>query len=373
MALVKDDYRKWLIYSLDSTDPKKLYHLYKAIETSSSSGDVSLQKTMSEEKSLFSITCGTVRDGLMVDETGLQELKLYLQKNYIGQEDVEAWFKERVQNEARAKNYETPHNAEASDGRQKIVVKPHPKEIFYFNLRLVVSVLVYLALLGYLYITFMAGTLAAMLFTIAALGFGFWMVTTIAKGVFVGMIRGDSVRITKDQYAEIYATVQELAEKMDVKKLPEIYITQGPFNAFVMSFARSKVLMLYSQVVETALNGDDSVVRFVIAHELCHIKRRHLSNEMFLFPSRIVPLLYLAYSRAREYTCDRAGYLASPKGAVEGVLIMTAGKEIYMKFNVQKHIESALETQGFWTWFSEKFRTHPHHYKRLIAIRDYSR
>jgi hypothetical protein len=52
---------------------------------------------------------------------------------------------------------------------------------------------------------------------------------------------------------------------------------------------------------------------------------------------------------------------------------MTTGKSIYAKFNIDVHINNCIENEGFWTWLSEKFLTHPHHYKRLIEIKEYSR
>ena len=52
---------------------------------------------------------------------------------------------------------------------------------------------------------------------------------------------------------------------------------------------------------------------------------------------------------------------------------MTTGKEIYSKFNVELHIKNAVENEGFWTWFGEKFMTHPHLYKRLVEIKAYSK
>ena len=73
-----------------------------------------------------------------------------------------------------------------------------------------------------------------------------------------------------------------------------------------------------------------------------------------------------------EYTCDRVGFNFSPKGAIEGVLVMTVGKEIHSRFNVERHLDNAVQNSGFWTWTSEKFLTHPHMYNRLLQIKAFS-
>jgi Zn-dependent protease with chaperone function len=139
-----------------------------------------------------------------------------------------------------------------------------------------------------------------------------------------------------------------------------------------MKFARAKVLMLYSQVVETAMTGDDSILRFVIGHELGHIHRKHLTKSRWLIFSIFIPFLNKAYSRGCEYTCDRIGYHFSQKGAIEGVLILATGKEIYSKINVDHFVDDAVNSGSFWMWFSEKFLSHPHTAKRLNELRKYA-
>jgi Zn-dependent protease with chaperone function len=199
-----------------------------------------------------------------------------------------------------------------------------------------------------------------------------YLFNTVIHGIFIGIIRGNSIRVTRDQFPEIYKIIEEQAKRLKIKTLPEIYIANGHFNAFVTRFSRANILLLFSEVIETALTGDYDVLKYVTAHELGHIKQMHLTKRKYLFPSRIIPFLELAYSRGCEYTCDRIGYRFSPKGSAEGILIMTTGKEIHSKFNMALHIKNSVENEGFWTWLSEKFLTHPHLYKRLAEIKKYS-
>lgn len=136
--------------------------------------------------------------------------------------------------------------------------------------------------------------------------------------------------------------------------------------------ARKKYLMLFSQVIETAANGDFEIVKFIVGHELGHLKRKHLSQNIWLAPSSLIPFLRLAHSRACEFTCDRIGYSFSKQGSIEGILILATGKEIHSKINVQQYIEDTRSEKSFWVWLSEKFLSHPFVSKRLSELNEYN-
>jgi Zn-dependent protease with chaperone function len=369
---IKGDYKKWLLYSFNSGDHQQVYDLYKALEQVRDSGSVKCQRAVQHEGSVLFVSAEHSGDDLIIREDQQEEFKKYLADNYLGTKDVGQWYKGKAEEIDREKNFGALSSEGYSTG--SIPVKPHPKELFYLKVRIAVAAIFYLLVvialtMGLINDKRMIGSLVAFMIIILV----YMGLVTFAKGLVVGLLRGHSIQLTPNQFPEIYSIIKEEAEKLQLKKLPDTYIMEGPFNAFVMSFARSKVMMLYSGVVETALRGEYDVVRFVIAHELCHIKRKHLWINKILFPTLVIPFLNRAHSRGCEYTCDRTGYLASPKGAIEGILIMTTGKEIYSKFNVDLHLKTSEQNADFWTWVSEKFLTHPHPYKRLGAIKEFSK
>jgi Zn-dependent protease with chaperone function len=370
-----NDYKKWLLYSFDNQGFENYYNLFKALQTSTSFGTVTMLKIVKDERPRYTISVASIGEELEVTEKQRVEFLKYLTDNYFKTSEVDEIMVERIRQSDVDKNHKfiEPKNQEYNNNGSQYKVKPHPKETTYFNIRLVISLIFYViigGIIAYSVISDMSmlfGVLATVpVVLILALMF------KIVKGIFVGQIRGNSIRVTKEQFPDIYEIIEEQARKINVA-VPEIYIMSGEFNAFVTKLSRSHILMIYSEVVETALRGNYDVLKYLTAHELCHIKQKHLAKEQYLLPSRIVPFLSLAHSRGCEYTCDRAGYDFSPKGSIEGVLIMTTGKEIYSKFNVELHIKNAVENEGFWTWFSEKFLTHPHLYKRLIEIKSYSK
>lgn len=373
--LILTDYKKWLLYSFDNQNFDNYYSLFKALQTGETFGTVQISKSEIQGDSAFILSVENIDDKLQITYEQKDKLLRYLIDNYFHSEDIDAVMKEKKRQSDIAINHNfiESKNTIHTNENVNFKVKPHPKETFYFNIKLVVSIFFYVILVASAVWGIMSDL--SLVFSILIVLFLMTFVVIINKivtGLFIGMIRGSSIRITKDQFPEIYKIIEDQAQILKIE-LPEIYITSGHFNAFVTRFSRAHILMLYSEVIETALQGNYDVLKYVTAHELCHIKQKHLAKRNYLFPARIIPFLSLAYSRACEYTCDRVGYHFSPKGAIEGILIMTTGKEIHSKFNIELHIKNSDETQGVWTWLSEKFLTHPHLYKRLIAIKEFSR
>ena len=49
------------------------------------------------------------------------------------------------------------------------------------------------------------------------------------------------------------------------------------------------------------------MIKFLMGHEVGHIRRKHLTKKILLTPGMILPLIGEAYHRACEATCDRFG------------------------------------------------------------------
>ncbi|MBI3219936.1 MAG: M48 family metallopeptidase [Bacteroidetes bacterium] len=366
------DFRKWLIYSFDNQGFDNYYNLHKALETETSYKTIRLVRNDTDDRKSYLLSVDSVREQLVITDEQRGQFMRYLTDNYFQTNDLGALAAEK----SRGAQEDKSHAFIGGDKKyptdlSNFKVKQHPKETAYYNIKLVFSVFIYLAFIAWVIYSASSWSSALGLLLLLPLILVFMFFNKLIHGIFVGIIKGNSTQVTKDQFPEIYSIVEAQASKLKIK-VPEIFITYGHFNSFVTKYSRGHILMIYSEVAETTLHGNYDVLSYITAHELCHIKQKHLSKEKYLFPSRIIPLLGLAYSRGCEYTCDRVGYHFSPKGSIEGILIMTTGKEIYTKLNIEKHIENAKENEGFWTWLSEKLLTHPHLYKRLIQIKKYS-
>lgn len=234
----------------------------------------------------------------------------------------------------------------------------YPKEKTYFIISLVISIILYLILvisiIGLFYILIGA------------------IVGLFLQGLLIGNLRGNGVRVSEEQFPEVYRIASDLAQKMQMD-LPAIYIVQagGMLNAFATKFLGRSFVVIYSDILELAYEEGEHELAFIIAHEMAHLKRKHLTYRILLCPSMIIPFLAPAYSRACEYTCDRFGAYYQPEGSAKGLLILAAGKKLYQKMNINKFGRQALEEKSFWISLSEVLGTHPNLPKRVNAVRSF--
>lgn len=237
----------------------------------------------------------------------------------------------------------------------------HPKEKLYFTIALLFSLVVYSALL------LAVGAMPHLLIYVLIVAFA----GHVAQGIFVGSVLGDGVRVTEKQFPEVYRLVGELAEQMGLRSQPAVYVIQGGglLNAFATHFASRSFVVVYSDMLELAYERGEAALKFVLAHELAHIRRGHVSNMRWLIlPGMILPMLGSAYRRACEYTCDRFGAYFAPEGATQGLLVLAAGSKLYRRIDVREYESQARQERSVWTWLAELLQTHPLLMNRISAV-----
>lgn len=362
---VYTDYRKWILFNKQLSNFELFYDLYKTIQYKESYGSVTLEKEDVSEK--YIVSQKNFSPSLTIGKLEFTSIIFFLKEHYLLEDDIEDWFERKCAERDKVQN----NIAADSTPSENIDFVLDSKEMLYLQLRIFFSGLVYLGIAILVFFLFKQSMVigVASLFMFLGLLVVFLAAKYLTKGIMLGIIKGGSVRLNENQYPEIYNLIKTQSKMIGLMSLPTIYITHGDFNAFVTRFAKKNVLMLHSELVETSLSGDYDVLKFVIGHELAHIKRNHLKIETWLAPSLLIPFLYNAYSRGCEYTCDHIGYQISPKGAVEGLLILANGKSLYSKVNLDDYLEDAKNESDFWLRFSEIFLSHPHICNRLLRLK----
>lgn len=232
------------------------------------------------------------------------------------------------------------------------------RESIYFILSVIISVLIYvLAAVSIVGIAIALAIFAFLLFT---------------NAVMLGTIRGNGVRIHERQFPDVYERVKILSAQMEIGRVPDVFVVQseGALNAFATRFFGRDMVVLYSEVFELAREQGQAELDFIIAHELAHIKRRHVWKNLLILPAGFIPFLSSAYRRSCEYTCDRhAAYAIQDAAAAKRALtLLGIGKKAYAEVNEDAYREQIHTESNAFVWLAEVLSTHPRLPKRIQSI-----
>ncbi|MBW9154078.1 M48 family metallopeptidase [Clostridium estertheticum] len=212
--------------------------------------------------------------------------------------------------------------------------------------------------------------------SIMYLGFIIFMI--IALPFIVSYIyaqyRSMSVKITEKNFPEIYAIVDEYAARLGLKKVPKVYLIQGNgiLNAFAAFIPFRQYIELYADLIEVAYreHHDMETLRFLIGHEMAHIRLGHatLHYALAMLFSNMIPILSSTASRTREYSCDRIGQKLSGSDGIEAMMVLTAGIHLYKQVDIEDYIENAKMVKGVFVWSYNLVADHPITSKRVLAL-----
>lgn len=240
----------------------------------------------------------------------------------------------------------------------------HSRESLYYALMVGVSAILYFIAIDLALENAQAAAGVVAYVVMGALAV--WMM----HGMMVGRLRGNGVRVSSRQFPTVYKLVAHHAHQLGMKTIPDVFVMEsgGMLNAFATRFGGRDFVVIFSDVLALAEERGDAAVGFIIGHELAHVARGHLKHRWLTLPGRMVPYLGAAYSRACEYTCDRFGAYCQPDGAVDGLLVLAAGRSLYRNVDAKEYARQVETEKGFFVSRAELMSTHPHLPKRVAAI-----
>ena len=169
----------------------------------------------------------------------------------------------------------------------------------------------------------------------------------------------NGVEINKSQFSDIYELYVELAREMGFdgsskrKAIPRLILLNG--NGLINAYAskcqlNQSYIVLYSDLMAVAYEKRDlKTIRFVLAHELAHIKCGHVALwRLIVAPVTSLLQFHKTIIRAQEYTADRVASYYAPEGT-PGLVVLYAGSRIYDEVDTEAYFDN-LASQRFGIW-----------------------
>ncbi len=215
-------------------------------------------------------------------------------------------------------------------------------------------------------------------FTILLIPVAFFLLVLFSIGKTYGKLRGNSVRLNEHQYPEVYKMFAEMAKKIGLEETPELYLVNGngTLNAYATCVPGYRNFSaVYSDLFERCIaNNDMEALRFILGHELGHIRFNHVKWWYVFFTAWanfpvVNYLVGLPLSRSRELGCDKLGEKLSGDSSGRGLMMLSAGKYNYQHINIEEYTKEHFDKSSFWAWVSNLGNDHGLLSWRIAAVR----
>jgi Zn-dependent protease with chaperone function len=194
----------------------------------------------------------------------------------------------------------------------------------------------------------------------------------IVRQVQRASVRGTAVQLSRTQFPDLYASVDEFAAALGVKPIPTVFLSNGngTLNAFAAQSGWTNNYVAVSNELFANLRNDNREgTRFILGHEIAHIRLHHVAlwYNLVLCYSQLIPILGPTLSRLREYSCDRNGAALESKGEL-GLILLTAGRYAADNVHVGELVDQGRHLGGFWVGISQLPRSHPWTVRRIWRL-----
>ena len=185
-------------------------------------------------------------------------------------------------------------------------------------------------------------------------------------------IRGNSVRLSPEQFPQIYAILEDHCRRLRMAEIPELFLTGGSIVPFSKTYSswRENYIILHQVLFDIDVEKTTDVVAFTLGHELGALRLNQTAwwNEMLLTYVSALKWLRNPLSQVRTYSRDRYGATLSPTG-FRGLLINATGRRLMDNVNIEEYLEQCRRYGGIWSTLSFFFEEKPQLLSRLNQLR----
>ncbi len=198
---------------------------------------------------------------------------------------------------------------------------------------------------------------------------GAWLLRFLLAEFHVRSLEALGATVSPRQFPEVYTAAQEVAQQFNWKVMPRIIVIHsGEANAFAIRFARKRVIVILSDLLE-GLIQHPAQLRFLLAHEMCHGALDHGPRGIFEIYKP------MAFLQARELTCDNAGIVAagSLDEATAALKKICVGPRLHHLLVDAALVGDAVRINtGFSGWLVRQHLSHPPIGSRLQNLQRFS-
>jgi len=191
-----------------------------------------------------------------------------------------------------------------------------------------------------------------------------------------------AIYVTPQSAARLSVLVEESIARLRPDPVQVFVAPSRLLNAYTFGLSSPKVLVLESPLLEVM---DEDELRFIIGHELGHVRLGHTWLNSLVggmagvpspfFASAVLALVFLWWNRSCEISADRAGLLACgrPDKAFSALLKLAAGGELQSEAEV-KRVWELVEKQDddVLGLLAGALGTHPMMARRIKALQRYA-
>jgi heme exporter protein D len=251
----------------------------------------------------------------------------------------------------------------------------HPKEQSRFVLALIiVSPFMFLALLLTIF------TAGLFLFWLGMIAFFVWLSLRMLTLALIG----NAVRVTPDNFPEMYAVLEEVKRRLNYTQDVGMYIVnEGGLNAILYKFLSSRFIVLPETLAADMANeANRSQLVFIVGRFVGALKAKHfrLGFAAMVITSieklRFLNLFLLPYERAIQYSGDQIGLALCRDldAATTALAKFMVGEKLGAKVQLRGVLQQGSEVHtSFLGWLLKLGSAHPPLVSRYMNVLAFAR